>query len=766
MLVLMRSRFAGARGARPGEPRELSLLDALLVTAMLVGASASSCSCNGNPSGTADCSPTCAADHACVDRACLQLCNSTDECLDAGLQCVNGLCQSGGQAFCGNGTKESGEECDNGGANSDVTPDACRRNCKLPECKDGVVDAGEQCDEGSANSDVLADACRVNCLRAHCGDGVRDTGEACDDGALNSNTLADACRLDCQLPKCGDGVLDTSEACDDGSLNSNTLADACRLDCDLPSCGDTVKDAGEECDNGLANSNTAADACRLSCGLAGCGDGVRDSGEDCDDGNAVDDGNGCSTICKRQGSCGDAVVQSYFEQCDDDNQTSFDGCSATCQYLIWSAATGATIARGASLSLWSYGTAPTTWRMGVGTTNGRVVVFDPMTGAQTWSYAGPNEPISAPLAAWQDNTATLPVFAIWNDGTVAGLAKDGTTLPLWTANLATRADGAGLALWNNTTAVAAENTGRLRTVSAGVVAGLGTYPDGYLINNMSCTACTPTLPLDETGVILPIGGAIYYWDMYEDMGTGDFCPPFTLALNVTESVVKNQLSYMHNDVTDDLGGVDDRAYAATTGGRILGGHRGGSMACGSRTLALDWAAALPTVATAPPAAARVGTARVVFVGGEDGKLYRIEDPPGTDPATWAYDSGSAIVGTPAVGADAGGAMSVIVVGNVAGEIHAVAPNGNLLWKYALPSPPTGSPLIWHNAVYVATEDGTIYALERGSQEAPIGWWSRDGGGVTSWSSSSMCGAGGTHPVVGLLLVLWLWGRARRAGARR
>jgi len=49
-------------------------------------------------------------------------------------------------------------------------------------CGDSEVDdlAGEQCDDGGSNSDTVADACRLNCLDAHCGDGVVDTGEVCD----------------------------------------------------------------------------------------------------------------------------------------------------------------------------------------------------------------------------------------------------------------------------------------------------------------------------------------------------------------------------------------------------------------------------------------------------------------------------------------------------------------------------------------------------------------------------------------------------------
>ena len=51
-----------------------------------------------------------------------------------------------------------------------------------PGCGDGILDADEACDEGDANNDTTPGACRTNCLAPTCGDGVVDAGEACDDG--------------------------------------------------------------------------------------------------------------------------------------------------------------------------------------------------------------------------------------------------------------------------------------------------------------------------------------------------------------------------------------------------------------------------------------------------------------------------------------------------------------------------------------------------------------------------------------------------------
>ncbi len=53
---------------------------------------------------------------------------------------------------CGDATAEGIEKCDDGPANSDEEPDACRTDCTLPRCGDGVVDLSldEECDDGNA----------------------------------------------------------------------------------------------------------------------------------------------------------------------------------------------------------------------------------------------------------------------------------------------------------------------------------------------------------------------------------------------------------------------------------------------------------------------------------------------------------------------------------------------------------------------------------------------------------------------------------------
>lgn len=239
---------------------------------------------------------------------------------------------------CGNHQLDaiSGESCDDG---NQLDDDECRNNCQLPRCGDGVVDTkqGESCDAGANNSNAPDAACRSNCQVKRCGDGVRDAGEACDDLNIVSG---DGCSGDClSTETCGNGYIDIArdEECDDGNIDD---ADQCHTSCLIPRCGDGIADAqnGEGCDAGSANSDEANAACRTNCQPQRCGDGIRDAAEACDDGNVVA-GDGCSSDCRSNETCGNGVVDALKgEQCDDllPKGLSGDGCSSTCRVEVLS----------------------------------------------------------------------------------------------------------------------------------------------------------------------------------------------------------------------------------------------------------------------------------------------------------------------------------------------------------------------------------------------------------------------------------------------
>jgi cysteine-rich repeat protein len=153
-------------------------------------------------------------------------CTSQAEC-PAGLTCVEerGACFTADEIagrVCGDGFVGDGEICDDGDANSDTQPDACRTTCALAGCGDGVIDSGETCDDGNR---VDGDECPFDCKQVVCGDGVVTPPEVCDDENQRSG---DGCRADClKVEACGDGVVDNGEGCDDGNANPDDGCDAC-----------------------------------------------------------------------------------------------------------------------------------------------------------------------------------------------------------------------------------------------------------------------------------------------------------------------------------------------------------------------------------------------------------------------------------------------------------------------------------------------------------------------------------------------------------
>ncbi len=105
-------------------------------------------------------------------------------------------------ATCGDGLPVAQcEECDEGAANSDTTPDACRTDCRLPRCGDGIADVahGEECDDQNGERcDGCTPECRLE-IGLVCGDGAVVPGcgdEQCDDA---NPTVGDGCDPGCTL---------------------------------------------------------------------------------------------------------------------------------------------------------------------------------------------------------------------------------------------------------------------------------------------------------------------------------------------------------------------------------------------------------------------------------------------------------------------------------------------------------------------------------------------------------------------------------------
>jgi len=123
--------------------------------------------CASNPSG-----PFCEAyRYACSERAC-------DPDPDHG-ELPDGwtytdTSSAGCYPYCGNGSVDSGEECDDGNT---VSGDGCAESC-LWECGNGWIDGSEQCDDWNR---IDGDGCAANCMFECSGIGVAaNIGSSCD----------------------------------------------------------------------------------------------------------------------------------------------------------------------------------------------------------------------------------------------------------------------------------------------------------------------------------------------------------------------------------------------------------------------------------------------------------------------------------------------------------------------------------------------------------------------------------------------------------
>ncbi len=289
----------------------------------------------------------CPAGFICSDSACLQVCNTSEDCASSEA-CIENLCQRYDEYCSLSSDCEAGWYCLEGSC-APQTPlgQQCSGDeaCGSGHCVDGLC-CDALCDSDCmACTNALTGELTGSCAPVTAGLDPEDvcTGPlACNgSGSCFTGAEGDSCQEDyecisgecdngfCSPPSCGNAEVQIGEDCDDG----NTLDDGngCSEDCTRNDvCGNGITESlYEVCDDGnVTDGDYCSSDCSAVTGL--CGDGFIQINEECDDGNAVDDGNGCSELCLANSICGNGITENAMEACDDGNVADGDYCSADC----------------------------------------------------------------------------------------------------------------------------------------------------------------------------------------------------------------------------------------------------------------------------------------------------------------------------------------------------------------------------------------------------------------------------------------------------
>jgi len=228
----------------------------------------------GNGPGTGcevDCKFSCKkSPDSCPDT---ETCNGTETCTTVTVSGATGQkCAAGTPLADGTACGTSGGKCKSG-------------VCATALCGNGTIDTGEDCDFGTGNGPGTGCelSCKFSCTKSpdSCPDSEPCNGtETCATVTVSGKT-GQKCSAGTPLAACA--------ACGTGGV---CVASTCKSSVCGDSCLDTTK--GETCDP------PATGTCDTSCKkivAAVCGNGTRETGEECDDSNTTNL-DGCDSKCK------------------------------------------------------------------------------------------------------------------------------------------------------------------------------------------------------------------------------------------------------------------------------------------------------------------------------------------------------------------------------------------------------------------------------------------------------------------------------------
>ena len=297
---------------------------------------------------------------------------------------AGGGCSPGG-AVCGNGIRETGEDCDGGECcASDCTfqpagmlcGDASDTACDGPDTCDGagvcnanfaapgaICSDGDACTSGTGvpglpdlcdGTGACSDTLPVDCDNGLYCDGVETcdatlgcqagTPPTCDDGAFcngleTCNDETDTCDAGTP-PNCDDGVGCTDDSCNESTGSCDNVANDANCDngmfCDGAETCDAVSDcqagAPPTCDdgafcNGIENCNEETDTCDAGT-PPNCDDGVG-----CTDDSCNEETDSCDNVAN-DANCDNGLFCDGAEACDAtlDCQDAVDPCDPVVEY--------------------------------------------------------------------------------------------------------------------------------------------------------------------------------------------------------------------------------------------------------------------------------------------------------------------------------------------------------------------------------------------------------------------------------------------------